>query len=539
MSDRVPTSGSADGPDTIAAVDIGTNSFHLVVARSSEPGRFEVIAREKEMVRLGSGAPDMKELDPAAIERGVAALRRMRQVAEIHDASLVAVATSAVREAENAREFLHRAKAEAGVSVDVITGLEEARLIYLGVLQALPVFDRRTVLVDIGGGSTEVLLGHKGDVLVAGSLKLGAIRLTRRFFRTDTLHPAALDACRRYVRAALVPLAREVLAQGFDVAVGTSGTIESVAEIIRAARKDDTPVPRTLNGFEFTRAEVADAVRRLVDAGTVEERLRIKGIDERRADIILGGAVVLEQAMDVLGVDVMVLSDYALREGVLLDALQRRHGSARHHLHDLRRQSVEHLADLMDDDRAHSARVAALALELFDLTRGLELHDLGDDSRELLEAAALLCNVGTFVSHDSHHKHSYYVIRNSDHLMGFTDPEIELMAVVARYHRKGEPKASHPEFSLLSPDDQRRVRVLAGLLRVAIALDRTHAGVVAGLSAEVRGKDGDRRLVVEATPVEVDGSPADLSLELYTSEDRKGLLEQVLDLRVEVVQAGG
>ncbi len=529
MNDAVPA------PDTIAAVDIGTNSFHLVVARTDGPGRFDVIEREKEMVRLGSGAGDMRELDPDAIDRGVAALRRMRQVADIHGAGLVAVATSAVREADNAKTFLKRARQEAGVRVQVISGVEEARLIYLGVLQALPVYDRRTLLIDIGGGSTEILLGRKGEVLEAGSLKLGAIRLTRRFFRSETLHPAALDACRRHVRAALAPMARDLRRKEFDVAVGSSGTIESVAEIVQAHRAHEGPAPRTFNGFEFTRQEVRDVLARLAAAATLEERLTVPGIDSRRADIILGGAVILEQAMQVLGIESMVLSDYALREGVLLDALQRRHGSARHHLRDLRRRSVEHLADLMDDDRAHSNAVAVLALDLFDQLRELGLHDLGDDSRELLEASALLSNVGKFVSHDSHHKHSYYVIRNSDRLMGFTDPEIELLAVIARYHRKADPRAGHPEFGLLTEDDQRRVRLLAGVLRVAIALDRTHDGLVGSVRAKVRGKDDERRLTLVVT---AERSPADLSLELYTADDRRGLLEAALELPIEVVAAG-
>src|SRR4051812_31420630 len=190
--DPVPVA-DPEAPSTLAALDLGTNSFHLVVARFTGEGhQFEVIAREKEMVRLGSGSGDMKVLEDDAIDRGIAALTRCRQIADAHDARLHAVATSAVREAENADVFLARARNEAGVDVDVISGTEEARLIHLGVLQAVPVFDRRLVLIDIGGGSTEVLVGEHGEILTSGSLKLGAIRLTRRFFRSDRLHPAAV-----------------------------------------------------------------------------------------------------------------------------------------------------------------------------------------------------------------------------------------------------------------------------------------------------------------------------------------------------------
>jgi exopolyphosphatase/guanosine-5'-triphosphate,3'-diphosphate pyrophosphatase len=505
----------------LAAIDIGTNSIHLVVARFGEGTNFEVIAREKEMVRLGSSSGDMKELDPDAIDRGIAALERFRKIAEISDAKIYAVATSAVREAENAGVFLDRARREAGIDIQIISGVEEARLIHLGVLQAVPVFDRRLVLVDIGGGSTEVLVGERGEALTAFSLKLGAIRLTRRFFRTDLLHPGAVDACRRYVRAMLARVRREVAACGFDVAVGSSGTIETIAGMVHAGRGEAEP-PRTFNNFAFTRREVRDVVRSLVDAATVDERRRLPGVDPSRADILLAGALILEQTMKELDIGEMVMSDYALREGVLLDALARERGAALHHLQDLRRRSVVHLMELTDEDPAHSRRVAALALELFDALG--PWHRQSEHARELLEAAALLANVGLFVSHSAHHKHSYYVIRNSDQLTGFTDHEIELIAVVARYHRKSAPKAKHPEFARLEPGDQQLVRTLAGLLRVAIALDRTHAGLV----ESVRVREADADLVVE-----VIGAPgADLALELFTAVERRGLLEEVLERNI-------
>src|SRR5436190_11588233 len=192
-----PSPGVAS-PGVLAAIDVGTNSFHLVVARVTGDDRFEVIAREKEMVRLGSGGGDMKVLTPAAIDRGVQTLERLKRMGDVSDASVRAVATSAVREAENNAEFVRRARDEAGVDIEVVSGVEEARLIHLGVLQALPVFDRRLLLCDIGGGSTELLIGERGTVLAARSFKLGAVRLTTRFFPGDVLHPSAVSSCRRF-----------------------------------------------------------------------------------------------------------------------------------------------------------------------------------------------------------------------------------------------------------------------------------------------------------------------------------------------------
>jgi exopolyphosphatase/guanosine-5'-triphosphate,3'-diphosphate pyrophosphatase len=504
--------------ETLAAIDVGTNSIHLVVARAGEGHSFEVLTREKEMVRLGSAGGDMKELAPDAIDRGVAALRRFRLLAEASDAPVTAVATSAIREAENGRVFIQRARDEAGVEVDVISGVEEARLIHLGVLQAVPVYDRRHLVVDIGGGSTEIVIGEGDTTLLSRSLKLGAIRLTRRFFKSDPLHPGAVDACRRYVSTLLVTPSKEAQQFPFEVAVGSSGTIESIAAMAAAAR-DDGPPPRTFNNFAFRRKELKRVMKALVEAPTVEARREIPGLDPTRSDIVLAGAIILEQTMRAFDFDELIVSDYALREGVLLDALERRRGSARHHLHDVRRRSVMHLVELCDEDPTHSIRSAELALLLFDATQ--QWHGLTDTERELLEASALLANVGLFVSHAKHHKHSYYVIRNSEQLAGFTDHEIEIIAQVARYHRKSEPRSKHPEFAALSESDQATVRTLAGILRVAISLDRTHSGIVRSLTCE----ETKRRIVIE-----VECEPdADPSLELYTAAERRGLLEQVLD----------
>jgi len=510
----------------LAAIDIGTNSFHMVVARVGEIGEdndgagpnFEVIEREKEMVRLGSSSGDMKRLEPEAIDRGVEALKRLARIAAIHGADIHAVATSAVREAENADEFIDRARIEAGVEVEVIAGVEEARLIHLGVLQAVPVYDRRLVLIDIGGGSTEILVGEQGETLTAGSLKLGAIRLTRRFFRSDRDHPSAVESCRRHVRMVLAPMVRHVEALGFDVAIASSGTAETVAALVQAQRGGSSL--RTYNNFEMTAAEISGVLALLTNCESVDARRRLPGMDPARADIILGGAIVLEQSVLELGIETVIISDYALREGVLLDALSRRRGATLHHLQDLRRRSVMNLVEAMDDDPAHSKRAAALTLELFDALASL--HGLGDDSRELLEAAALLANVGLSVSHSEHHKHSYYVIRHSDRLAGFTDHEIEVIALVARYHRKSAPKVKHAEFARLRDADQHRVRAMAGLLRLGIAFDRSHAGPVAGLQAVDSGAD---------EPVQIQLAPrgdVDLSLELQAAEERKGLLEDVL-----------
>jgi exopolyphosphatase/guanosine-5'-triphosphate,3'-diphosphate pyrophosphatase len=513
---------AADAP--VAAIDIGTNSFHLLVAKPSGNNRFEVLDREKEVVRLGSGSGDMKQLEPDAIERGVTALRGFRRIADAAGAEVHAIATSAVREAANRQEFLRRARDEAGVRIEVVSGIEEARLIHLGVLQAVPVFDQQVLVMDIGGGSTEFVLGLGSEVLEARSLKLGAIRLTERFLDKEPLKRRAMEEARRFVRSYLTPVARMVASRGgFEVAVGSSGTILNVAEMVRA-RAGDAPA-RTRSNLSFTVGELAALIDELASHPTAAARLdAVDGLDPRRADIILGGVVILEQAFAELGIEEMVVSDFALREGILLDVLRRRNLTSLGHLRDLRYESVLHLAALTPGEKAHSERVAELACELFEATS--ELHGIGGEYEELLEAAGLLCNVGLAISHDRHHLHSYYVIRNTDVLTGFTDHELELIALIARYHRKSSPKARHPEFAQLSESDQHRVRVLAGLLRIAVGLDRTRDGVVVGVSVESPSKKSLRFVA------EIDGDDAEL--ELYSAASRKDLLEEALGVSVEL-----
>jgi exopolyphosphatase/guanosine-5'-triphosphate,3'-diphosphate pyrophosphatase len=399
-----------------------------------------------------------------------------------------------------------------------VSGAEEARLIHLGVLQAVPIFDQRHLVVDIGGGSTEIIIGEGTRLLAARSLKLGAIRLTDRFLRNEPVKRKALDECRRYIRAFLAPSELEVRRLGFDIAAGSSGTIITCAEVARGLRNE--PPLTKVSGAVITEDDLGDVVVALSELRTADERAQLTGLDAKRADIILAGVLILEQVFASLGIDEMVVSDYALREGVLLDVLQRRERTSLGHLRDLRYESVAHLAAIAPTEREHAEHASELALQLFEQTAAV--HQLDPDLEELLEAAGLLANVGLFVSHDRHHLHSYYIIRNSDLLAGFTDDEIELIAQIARYHRKSAPKPSHAEFAKLDATEQRIVRVLAGMLRIAFALDRTRAGVVDAIDVTDDGKQLELVLDVNG----------DASLELYTADARKGLLEQALDRQI-------
>jgi exopolyphosphatase/guanosine-5'-triphosphate,3'-diphosphate pyrophosphatase len=511
-----------------AAMDLGTNSFHLLVARITADGHFDVLAKEKEVVRLGSASGDLDTLTDDAMDRGIEALGRFRQIADSFDAAIDAVATSAIREATNREAFLTRALTETGIAIEVVSGVEEARLIHLGVLQSVPLFDARTLVVDIGGGSTELLVGCGPVVEVARSTKVGAIRLTNRFFPGGRVKAKMVSACRDYVGSFLVPTLNEI--RGFRpfTVVGSSGTILNMARIICGLRGDDPLSVRS--GSSFTAGELHEAVELLISRKTPDERADIVGLDERRTDIIVAGALLLEEIFGRLAIDHMVVSDAALREGILVDrGTESEPPDSFHHLSDIRRQSVLRMAEIYHEDIGHIGRATDLALLLFD---GLvPAHELETADRDLLEAAGLLHNVGLFVSHAAHHKHSYYVIRNSDQLAGFTDHEVELIAQIARYHRKSAPKSSHGEFQTLCAEDQRRIRLLAGMLRVGIALDRTRQGGVDGISVRLPEAAGDSGpIAVEIRCLD----DVDLSLEMYTSCERVDLLVTALGQPVEL-----
>ncbi len=511
----------SDSESVIAALDIGTNSFHLVVAKPLETG-FEVIASEKEVIRLGHGAGDMKQLEPDAIERGIASLKRMRAISDVHGAKLRAVATSAVREAKNRNEFVKRARKEAEIEVEIISGVEEARLIHIGARYAVAVGEQPMLLCDIGGGSTELVIGSGEEILLSRSFKLGAVRLTDRFFNTDALHPSSVSSCRKFVRSMLATIKPEVTELGFEVAIGSSGTVEAVARLIR--KLNNEPEPTSFNRYEFSAKDVTKVLELLADAPTVKQRAKVFDLDSSRAEIILAGAVILEGIAESFDVKTFIYSDYALREGVLFDTLARENLLNHPEDVDPALQSVRQLADRCDDRPEHSAYVSKIALSLFDcLQKRLALPQT---SRRYLEAASLLANVGVVVSHSKHHLHSYYVIRNSE-LVGLTDREIELIAVIARYHRKSAPKQSHSEFAQLEESDQKLVTSLAAILRIAIGLDRTQDGRVK--SVTVRSEDEQFLIFAKAS------AKSDIELNLYAANERRSLLADVLSTKVKVL----
>lgn len=507
----------------LAAVDIGTNSFHLIIAEAdTESGSFKILGREKEIVRLGSGSTDMKYLSPEAISRGIDTLKRFKGLADSAEAPLRAIATSAVREASNQYEFIRKAWNEAGVKIEVASGYEEARFIYLGVLQALPVFDKKILLIDIGGGSTEFLIGQRREISYDNSLKIGAIRFTQKFFNPDKIESKEIKECRKYIRGIMNPITRQLKNYPFDNVVGSSGTIVSIGNMINIM-SGGSPEAK-MNNFTFTKDGLSEITETITEAKTLKQREKIPGLDPARADIITAGVLILEQIFKELKLKELTISDFALREGIILDTIETRFMLKTHdHLRDIRFKSVMTLAQNFRYEEGHSRHVAELALKIFDQTQ--YLHKLSYSEREYLEAAALLHEVGCFVSHSQHHRHSYYLIRNSE-MLGFTENEKEIIANIARYHRKSHPRQKHEAFIKLSLEDQTIVIKLASILRIADGLDRTHSNAV----KDVKCTPGKEELMMTLESSAANNNQ--LELEIWGAESKKALFEETYGVKV-------
>lgn len=508
----------------IAAIDIGTNSFHLIIVEVDEnSGKFDILGREKEMVRLGSGSSDMKILSVEAINRGVETLKRFKAFADSAGAPVRAIATSAVREAENQMQFINKVKDETGIKIEVASGVEEARYIYLGILQALPVFNQKVLMIDIGGGSTEFLVGIRREIFYDNSIKLGAIRLTQRFFEDGKTDNKSVKECRNYIKGIMNPVIRQVKQNDFGTVVGSSGTILNIAGMINVLKGN--PTDARLNNFKFTNEDLNEVIDLLIDAKSTKQRAKITGLDADRADIIVGGAIILEQIFKELKIKELIVSEYALREGIIMDTIENKFSlKEKHYIEELRQKSVMHVAEKFAYEKEHSMHVTMLSLKIFQET--CDLHKLGNKEGEYLAAAAILHEVGCFISHTLHHKHSYYLIRNSE-LLGFTENEKEIIANVARYHRKSNPKSTHEEFAKLSAEDKEIVKKLASILRIADGLDRTHNSAIEDIDCIMNGK--------EITMMLRPKNNETLELEIWGAETKKGLFEQIYDVKVNFV----
>src|SRR5213593_3521505 len=485
-------------PVRLAAIDVGSNSVHVVVADVSADGRVEVVDRVKEMVRLGRHTFTTGRLPSAAMDLAVGAVKTFARLAHARRVvRMRAVATSAVREARNGMAFVRRLRGETGLPVKVITGAEEARLIFRAAQHALGLQGGPHLLLDVGGGSVELVLVHEGRPLWLRSLPLGAARLAERFLASDPPTARQVARLEKHLERELGSLLTSARHAGVARVIGTSGTVNTLVAMAAAARGHDLP---RLHGARATAREVRRMRRRLL-ALSAGRRAELPGMDAKRVDLMPAAAVLADFVLTRTGAAELMACAWALREGVLLD------------LAGVRRALAARFAGA----NPHGRHVARLALALFDGTAAA--LGLPARARELLHHAALLHDIGHAIDHNRHHHHSCYLIRNVE-LVAFDPLEIEIIAQVVRGHRKQVPKLADPEVQALPRAARRVVRGLAALLRTADALDRTHFSAVRRLSVALSAA----RLVIE---IEADAEEAEL--ELWAAERRADLLARLLD----------
>jgi exopolyphosphatase/guanosine-5'-triphosphate,3'-diphosphate pyrophosphatase len=505
----------------LAAIDIGTNSVHMIVVRVRPDFSFEVIDREKEMVRLGAGGLDGRKLTAEAMTSALQALSKFERLARSHQVDeILAAATSATREAENGGEFLAAIERTTGIRPRIINGTTEARLIHLAAVYGVDT-PKTAVVIDIGGGSVEITRGSGQQVEFARSFKIGVIRLTERFITADPLTRRDERKMVRHIGEQVDRYIGHVVNAGFDRVIGTSGTILSIGGVATAI--DRGAVPAETRNLRVS-SKAIHRFRKIATMLNLEERLQLPGLDPRRADLTVAGAVLLDTLLRKLGAAELTLCDLALREGLVLDYIhQHRRDIARVDRYpDVRRRSTIELAERCNWDADHSKRVARLALALFEGTAAA--HELGDHEREWLEYASLLHDIGNHISYERHHRHSYYLVKNGD-LRGFEPDEIEVIALVTRYHRRGLPAKGEAEYESLPKPLRRTVRTLAACLRLAEALDRSRTGVVRGV--KVRERLGTLRLEVFAA--------GDAELEIWAARKQQHALERVAGRPIRIV----
>jgi exopolyphosphatase/guanosine-5'-triphosphate,3'-diphosphate pyrophosphatase len=496
----------------LAAIDIGTNSLHMIIVKAAPDGSFEVIGREKDMVRLGAGGLEGRPLSDGAMASALQTLARFRRLAESRAVDdIVAVATSAVREAPNGGDFLTAIERQTGIRARIITGVEEARLIHRAAVHGVDVGAGAAVVIDIGGGSTEITLGSAAGAQQARSFRLGVIRLGDRYAKSDPLNERDERRMARHVAWELDTYVKSLGRGGYDRVIGTSGTILGLGGLLLDAGPGASLHHRRISAKAIRR------LRRDLVALTLDERMRLPGLDPRRADLIVPGVVLLDVILRQLGADELTLCELSLREGVVLDYLRRNRQEIERieRYPDIRRRSVVELAQRCTYAADHAQQVARLALAIFDQTQAV--HGLDGHARELLDHAALLHDIGEHISYERHHRHSYYLIKHGD-LRGFEPDEIEMIALMTRYHRRGRPQRSQPGFATLPKASRRTVRWLAAMVRLAEGLDRSRAQLVHHIRLEQHDGGWTLQLVARG----------DVELECWAAQRHMAPLEKAL-----------
>lgn len=500
----------------LAAIDIGSNSVRLMVAEPIRGGNYRILDEEREPTRLGRELSSTGKLPSEAVEQTLAALRRFKQIADGFQVDeLRTIATCAVREATNGKEFCLRAKEEVGLDIDVISADREARLAFFSVERAFDLAGKNVVVADIGGGSTELILASGNAIEAIFTTPLGAVRLTEMYGNGGAPVNGDYD---RLVKAIDHQL-RRLLPKPFfspHLLIGSGGTFTSLADMIMATKgQSNLPV----RGYSVSHAELSHLLDRLRKL-PVKVRRSVPGLSPDRADIIVAGLTVIDRLMRHFRVNLLQVHSRGVRDGLILTMIDRGQGLPEQDPHD-RQAAIERFATACGGEPEHGRHVAKIAGRIY--SQLAEAYNMDPAEQSLLESAARLQDVGYLINYDQHHKHSYHLILHSG-LPGFTPRELQLIANVARYHRGSKPKKKHANFAQLPPEDQRKVRQMAAILRLAGGLDRSHSGAVRDV--EIR-QQGDRlELIVSA--------PENPEVDLWGARRRAKMFQKVFDTRLSI-----
>ncbi len=504
-----------------AAIDIGSNSIRMEAAEIVPGQAPRILASDREVTRLGESVFRNGTASEEAVKATCAVLARMAALyRKLEVVGARAVATSAIRDTRNQREFLARASEAAGTPVEIISGREEARLIHLGVESNWPQTGKRTLILDIGGGSAEIIATESGRLLESFSKPLGAVRLKENFVHDDPPSPRELGQMREYIEEKLASAVRRLGHGPWDRAIATSATASAVARAVArvpGSKRDE------VDRLRVSTAQVRKLYAKLSGL-TLAGRRKVTGIGPRRAEIIVPGIAVLLEFLREFQLPAVYNSRAGVRDGIIADLAARNVGAELGRLSRDQRREVEDMCRRYGVSLDHAREVARLAGLLF--TSLEPLHRLPPAAGKLLEAAAYLHDVGHFISDASHHKHSYYVVANSD-MAGFTERERVLIATLCRYHRKALPSPVHNAYQGLPAEERRTVLLLIPLLRLADSLDRSHEQRVAGV--EVRMRDGEVALQLKAQ--------GDIGLEQWGAEHASNMFRQVYNREIAIARA--
>lgn len=509
-------------PRRIAAIDLGTNSFHALIVDIYPDGSFQLVDKLKEMVLLAEKGFTSR-LSDAAIVRAIDALKKINTLIDHQNSEhTIAYATSAIREAKNGGELIQRAIDEVGIKIIAIPGRVEAELIGMAIQHGVQLPDKPVLMVDIGGGSVEFIIGNQEKLYHLASKKIGIARMTAQFVEQDPISDKDIRKLRSHYEEELRDLAQAFATHRASVMVGSSGTLQNIGMMI--ARRKNAGQSLSVNELEFSDKEFFELYDELIVMDR-NERAKISELDDKRIDLIVPGLVLIHYLLTSFSIKKVKISSQALREGIILRYIKQEMKHIREfaNYRDPRLRSVMELVKRYDWHEEHSRHVAWLCLKLFDVFR--DALNLEENDKELLEYAAFMHDIGYFISLKKHHKHALYIIRNSK-LLGFKEREIELMANIARYHRRSVPKTRHYFYNQLSKPEREKVKKLSALLRVADGLDRSHFQNVRNILVE-KG-DGVIKIYID--------TETDPQLEIWGAMRKRELLEELLSTKIEVIQ---